>query len=215
MGIYVRGVKSLIKLCAIYMGSQSSPPSLDAPGVVVSEEGLNPSLSARKSLPPISPAEQRPLEQPSLPTTAETIGDLRMRLARELYRLELDLLSGGRIASRPCDCLEKHSSLGVKALAEELIPMSRAPLYGTILSWVDKHTSEFKVEEVAKHEPDYYRALAPEVRTFRKQLMGTESLGTIPTEEKGSRLTLDEAKRLAAEEAAKEVGRVWHFQEKT
>ena len=214
MGIYVQSVKSLIRLCAIYLESQSSPPSLAAPPLGHFPKSKPVSASAKGSFSPriisqeISPTEQR------MPTTAETIGDLRMRLARELYRLELDLLSGGRIASRPCDCLEKHSSLGVKALAEELIPMSRAPLYGTILSWVDKHTPEFKVKEVAKNEPDYYRAMAPEVRTFRKQLMETESLGTIPPEKKESQLSLDEAKKLAAEKAAKEVERVWHSQEK-
>lgn len=56
-----------------------------------------------------------------LPTMEETIEELRHRLGKELYRMELDLISGGRIAGRPCDCLGKKHTLGLEATAEELL----------------------------------------------------------------------------------------------
>jgi hypothetical protein len=106
-----------------------------------------------------------------MPTTAETVIALKERLAKELYRVELDLQGGGRIAGKPCDCLskKKHTS-GIEATAEELMSYDKSPLYGQVVTWFNQHAPEFDPKEIAKHEPGYYQALAPEIRNFRKQL---------------------------------------------
>jgi hypothetical protein len=117
------------------------------------------------------------LDKSELPTTAETIQELRRRLAKELYRVELDLQSGARISGKPCDCLSraKHSA-GIEATAEELMSYESNPLYGQVIQWIDDHSAVFEPSEIAKHPPAFYQAMAPEVRAFRKQVMGTESL---------------------------------------
>lgn len=109
-----------------------------------------------------------PLE---MPTTEETIAALKQRLTKELYRVELDLQGGGRIAGKPCDCLSKHKhSVGIEATAEELMSYEYSPLYQQIIDWFNQHGPEFDPSEIAKHEPGYYQAMAPEIRDFRKQL---------------------------------------------
>jgi len=139
-----------------------------------------------------------------LPTTEQTVRELKRRLAKELYRMELDLQAGARIAGKPCDCLSyaKHLS-GVEATAEELMSYETNPVYGEVITWLRSHEAEFEPEEIAKHPPEYYHRLVPEVRRFRKEVMGTEKM-----------LTLDEAKKLAAQEAEKEVEAKWQSQEK-
>jgi len=121
------------------------------------------------------PSEQKPMI--ILPTTEQTVQELKRRLAKELYRMEMDLQAGARIAGRPCDCLSyaKHLS-GVEATAEELMSYERNPIYGEIVLWLRAHEVEFEPQEIAKHPPDYYQTLAPEVRNFRKEVMGTEKL---------------------------------------
>ena len=59
MGIYVQSVKSLIRLCAIYLGSQSSPPSLAAPPLGHFPESKPASTSAKSFSP------RRQVAQPS------------------------------------------------------------------------------------------------------------------------------------------------------
>jgi len=113
-------------------------------------------------------------------TTEETIADLKHRLAKELYRLGLDLLTGGRIAGRPCDCFSKHA-LGLEAMAEELMTMDRDPVYAEITTWLRQREPEFTLAAVAQTEPSYYQGLAPTVRGFFKRLMGTESPGAMLT----------------------------------
>ena len=113
-------------------------------------------------------------------STEETIADLKHRLGKELYRLELDLLTGGRIAGRPCDCFSKHA-LGLEAMAEELMTMDRDPVYAEITTWLRQREPEFTLAAVAQTEPSYYQGLAPTVRGFFKRLMGTESPGAMLT----------------------------------
>ena len=111
-----------------------------------------------------------------LPTTAETVQELKRRLGAELYRLEMDLVGGGRIAGKPCDCLMKHSEMGILPTVEELVPMDSSPVNERIISWVTSHLPEFQIDAVSAKDPSYYRQLAPEVRTLRKELLGTEKL---------------------------------------
>ena len=131
----------------------------------------------------LAPLEAK--QRTALATTEETIDELKRRLGKELYRMEMDLQGGGRIANRPCDCLSKKHTLGIEATAEELMSYEANPVYGQIVSWLRAHEAEFEPEEIAKRPPDYYQSLAPEVRRFRKQVMGTGKLGPLlSTEEK-------------------------------
>lgn len=118
-----------------------------------------------------------------MPTTEETVQELRRRLGKELYRIEMDLQEGARIAGKPCDCLSAKHRLGLDATAEELMSYEANPIYGRIVDWLSAHEVEFEPEEIAKQPPDHYRALAPEVREFRKAVMGTERLGPLLSSE--------------------------------
>ena len=115
-----------------------------------------------------------------MPSTAETVGDVRRRLGKELYRFELDLLAGGRVAGKSCDCLQKHT-MGVEAISEELIPMDQQPIYPRILAWLNEHQVEFRPEEIERRTPEHYQALSSQVRTFRKEVLGTEKMGAMLT----------------------------------
>ena len=123
--------------------------------------------------PSLAPTCRLPEEDGALdmPTTEETITALKERLVKELYRVELDLQGGGRIAGRACDCLSKKKhTAGINATAEELMSYDTNPLYGQIVTWFEGHAKEFEPAEIAKHEPGYYQAMTPEIRNFRKQL---------------------------------------------
>ncbi len=112
----------------------------------------------------------------SMPTTGETITELKRRLAKELYRMEMDLAGGGRIAGKPCDCLSAKHHFGIEATAEELMSYESNPVYGKITAWLNNHTEDFKPGNINKNDVEYYRAMIPDVRIFRKEVMGTESL---------------------------------------
>lgn len=124
--------------------------------------------------PPKKPSQTsvpEPRQQTSMPTTAETITALKQRLGKELYRVELDLQAGARIAGKPCDCLTRAKHLGgLEATAEELLSYEHNPLYGNVLDWVKHHEIEFQPSEIAKHDKQYYRDFTPEVRDFRKEV---------------------------------------------
>lgn len=115
-----------------------------------------------------------------LPTTAETILELKRRMAKELYRVELDLQAGARISGKPCDCLSRAKHLGgIESTAEELMSYEKNPIYGQIVEWFNNHAAEFEPAEIAKRPPEYYQGLTPEIRNFRKLVMGTESLASL------------------------------------
>ncbi len=115
----------------------------------------------------------------SMPTTTETVAELKRRLGKELYRMELDLMGGGRIAGKPCDCLSAKHTFGLEATAEELMAYERNPVYEEVTTWLKKHQKEFEPTEIAKREPSYYQGLIPDVRNLRKRVMGTENLAAI------------------------------------
>jgi len=106
------------------------------------------------------------------PTTEETVMELRRRLGKELYRMEMDLASGARIAGKPCDCLDAKHTLELEGTAEELMSYGYDPVYGEIIAWLRGHQAEFRPEEITRRPPQHYRGLAPEVRGFRKGVMG-------------------------------------------
>ena len=157
---------------------ESPPPSSTGGAVPVSVrrtpyQQLS-SPPAPPSSPPSSPPAPSTLERP---TTAETVEELRRRLGKELYRVELDLQAGGRIAGKPCDCLTREKHLGgVEATAEELMSYEANPVYGRVVEWVNKHEGELRPEAIAEKPPSYYQGLTPEVRVLRKAVMGTEKV---------------------------------------
>lgn len=115
---------------------------------------------------------QRKARSVELATTPDTVKELKRSLAKELYRMELDLQRGGRIAGRPCDCLSNKHTLGLEAIAEELMSYEPNPVYSEIINWLQRHAPEFEPEGIAKQEAGYYQSLAPETRRFRKAVMG-------------------------------------------
>ena len=181
------------------------------PHAETEEEPPEPSTPAVSSQP-------APSYQPSavsLPTSDETVRELKRRLGRELYKAELDLAAGLLIAGKPCTCLESKHTLQLEAAAEELI--SEDPdntVYLDIIQWIK--TNQPKVTVEAIHSGKYaaeYPHMSNEFKNFRKRVMGT--VGTVATGESPStNITLEEAKQLASEEAAKEVERAWHSPEK-
>jgi len=157
-------------------------------------------------------AEER--KAPQLPTNEETRQVLRRRLAKELYRAELDLAGGLRIAGKPCDCLDSKHSLGLEAAAEELLPSEPDnPVYREILVWLEDNRPKLTIEAISSGQYDKeYPQMAAQFRDFRKRIMGTTALSAMI--EPKQQVSLEEAKKLAAEEAAKEVEKRWQSHEK-
>jgi hypothetical protein len=118
----------------------------------------------------------QPQAPQKLANTASTLHELKRRLAKELYRIEMDLAGGGRIDNVVCDCLAKKHHLGIEATAEELMSYDTDPIYGQVIKWMNDHLPVFEPAEIEKRPPSFYQAMAPEVRMFRKQVMGTESI---------------------------------------
>lgn len=155
----------------------------------------------------------------ALPTSEETTFALKRRLGRELYRAELDLAAGLKIAGKPCDCLTNKHTLELEAGAEELISQDPGnSVYRDIINWIAQNQSKVSIEAIyAGTYAGEYPRMANEFKNFRKRVMGSASDSTIlgqsaPTSTKT--LTLEQAKKLAAEEATKEVERQWHSIEK-
>jgi hypothetical protein len=119
--------------------------------------------------------------QTRLANTPDTLAMLKRRLAKELYRMEMDLQNGGRIPTKAggavsCDCLGQKHSLGIEATAEELMSYDKNPVYGKVISWMNTHAPVFDPAEIEKRPPEYYQQLTPEVRSFRKEVLGTEKM---------------------------------------
>lgn len=114
----------------------------------------------------------------SLATTEETIVDLNKRLAKEVYRFQLDLAAGCKIAGKPCDCCEKHPLFAIESMVEELVPMDpENPTYSALGQWIKANAHKLTIEASASGEYDQeYPHMAATMRAFRKDLMGTEKL---------------------------------------
>jgi hypothetical protein len=151
----------------------------------------------------------------ALPTREETNLELKRRLARELYRAELDLANGLKIAGKPCDCLSNKHTLGLEAMAEELLSADPGnPVYNDVISWIGNNQSKLTIEAIqsGKYAQQYPR-MASEFKDFRKRILGSDALK--PMAEKPSSMSLEEAKKIAADRAAKEVERQWSSPTKT
>ena len=152
-------------------------------------------------------------EGPALPTGEETSGVLKRRLAKELYRAELDLSGGLRISGKPCDCLDTKHTLGLEATAEELIAQEPDnPVYTEIIQWIQTNRPKLTIASIVSGQFDgEYPRMAAQFKSFRKTIMGTTSLIMMTEEEPP--LTLEEAKRLASNEAEREVEKRWQSKE--
>ena len=144
-----------------------------------------------------------------MPTAEQTTYELKRRLARELYRAELDLVGGLKIADRACDCLSEKHSLMLEAAAEELISQDPANgVYRDIIDWI--HTNQAKVTPEAITAGTYagqYPVMAAQFKKFRKDVLGTTSTAVVAKPEQT--ITLEQAKKIAATEAVAEVERRW------
>lgn len=161
-----------------YLGQLMSPPiqiSMPPPPVYKAPSGPsnNTQLSSHLDI----------TSRITLPTTKETLEELKRRLGKELYRMELDLMSGGRIAGKPCDCLSAKHTFGLEATAEELMAYEKNSVYQEIIDWLKAHRHVFEPAEIANHPAEFYIGLVPEVRNFRKRVMGTDSAGVLLNEE--------------------------------
>jgi hypothetical protein len=176
------------------------------------EEAYTPPVTAREPAPQklIGPvAVATPI---ALPTREETNQELKRRLARELYRAELDLAGGLKIAGKPCDCLSNKHTLGLEAMAEELISADpNNPVYNEIIRWIKDNAPKLTVEAIdsGKYAQEY-PGLASQFKDFRKRILGTDAFQAMVTNP--SNMTLDEAKEIASTQAKKEVERQWHSQ---
>lgn len=125
-----------------------------------------------------------------------------------------------RIAGKPCDCGSNKHTLMLEAAAEELISYDpdNAPIYKSIIAWIPDNATKITPEGIqsGKYDSEYPR-MANEFKMFRKGVLGSVADPVIPESGKqistdsipGQGMTLAEAKKLAAEEAAKEVERQW------
>ena len=175
----------------------------------------------------------------SLPTAEETLQELKERLYEEIYTAERDLSVGLLIAGKPCRCLEYKHRLKIQALAKELIPEDPNNIvYSDIIQWLTDNQDKVNTQAIAsgKYKQEYPH-MAAQFKEFRKRLertmapSTTKSASPVPsfddawkvveqqakkdaeqlvvTQVPTSPFTLEDAKKLAAEEAAKEVERVW------
>jgi len=195
--------KALEEFAATLPATRPQSPTTTPPvnSTVVSEV-------AETTIAPVAPSV-------GMPTTEETVTDLKRRLAKEMYRFQLDLASSCKIAGKPCDCCEKHPLLAIESLAEELVPMDPSnPIYYECTQWIKANAEKLTVEASASGAYDKeYPYMAATWREFRKNLLDTESLGAMIAPEK--QISLEEAKAEASRLAAEEVQRQWESTEKT
>lgn len=120
-----------------------------------------------------------------LPTKEETVTELKRRLGKELYRAELDLAEGLRIAGKPCDCLDLKHSLGLEAASEELIAQDPAnTVYRDIITWINVNRPKLSPAAIASGQYDQeYPLMASEFQQFRKRVFGTLSGQDKPPED--------------------------------
>lgn len=159
------GTKELERLVAIQKSSATlkevPPTSKTTPTTEMPEEATASSTPRRER-----------------PTTEETIAMLKRKLAKEAYKVEIDLANGLLIAGKPCDCLSDKHSLLFEALVEEAIPLDpRNPIYRKLMDWINAALpkSTFEAIRSGRYNAEY-PLMASEMRDFRKGLVGTTSL---------------------------------------
>lgn len=124
------------------------------------------------------------------PTAEETTDVLKSDLAKELYKLELDLARGLKINGKACDCAEFKHVFKIEAVAEELVP--REPdnkLYRKTIAWFHEHLPMMTKEASASGlYDDQYPHFAHDVAQFRKGVVGSLSVGALLTKDDKDRI---------------------------
>ena len=177
------------------------------------EESLKETSGEKPATPPPSPlpvASVAKVIQPqapgvSLPTAEETTQELKRRLGRELYKAELDFSAGLLIAGKPCDCLDNKHRLGIEAEAEELIASDpRNPVYQEIIQWFKDNGHKLTIPAIVsgEYKPEY-SLMANQFKEFRKRVLGTAAFDALAPA--SQEITLEDAKKIAANEAADKV----------
>lgn len=179
----------------------------------IEEEPYTPPVTVREPAPQKLLGPVAPANRIALPTREETNQELKRRLARELYRAELDLAGGLKIAGKPCDCLSNKHTLGLEAMSEELISADpESPVYTEIIQWIKYNQHKLTVEAIQEGKyAQEYPVLASQFKDFRKRILGTDAFQAMVA--KPSNMTLEEAKKIAATQAEKEVERAWSKKE--
>lgn len=180
--------------------------------------GANSTTQIGERPPKIEPQSsgQSPTVAVSKLTPAETLAYQKKEIAKEIWQLEKHLAQGCRIPDKtgkriPCDCCEKGTFIA--GLGYESIPIAeragqKSDIFEKIARWSEDLAPMVTVAAVESEKYDY-KKLSGEASALRKELMGTLALSAMASE-----ITLDEAKKLAAEEAQKEIEKKWHSQEK-
>jgi len=177
---------------------------------------------------PVAP-NKAPPEQKTTPTTItqepksggvspEQLIDYQKReIGKLLLRMESHYAQRLRIKGIPCDCGAGKHLLDLESLCEETIPMVDNPqVYYGVLEWIKEVGP--KSTDVAAKSLIYdgeYPSFSHQARDFRKEIIGSLDPSTLFPQKPGEpQITLEGAKKMAAEEAAKEVEEKWHSQEK-
>jgi hypothetical protein len=174
-----------------------------------------PAETTRKIVQPSIATEHPVSSKISLPNREETTRELKRRLARELYKAELDLANGLMIAGKPCDCLSEKHTLQLDAGAEELVSQDPTnSVYQEIRQWIVNNQHKITPSAIisGKYKKEYPH-MALQFKEFRKRTLDTADVAevkTIPMQK--HELTLEEAKIIAAEQAAAKVERIWNAQ---
>lgn len=109
------------------------------------------------------------------------------------------------------NCLSNKHTLMLEAAAEELVSQDPGnPVYQEIIQWIPENRAKVTPEAIAsgKYTAEYPH-MANEFKNFRKRVMG--SVGA-PQEPVPTKLTKEQAKKMAADAAAAEIERVWKEQ---
>lgn len=180
------------------------------------EKPTAPSLTAKPSF-AMPSSEGSKIE---LPTREEVNQELKQDLEMELNRLERDFSRGLLIAGKPCDCFNHRHWPRIKGIIIELIPYNPDKPYHEMTEWFEdnlhKGTPEAIVSGKYKMEYPY---MARKMKEFRKLFLGTQApLINRPTVivnkiQEVDEITLEQAKEIAAQEAAAKVESLWNSQE--
>lgn len=157
--------------------------------------------------------EKPPERQSGGLSTEETVAYENREIAKNLVQLEKHYAQRLRILGIPCDCGSGRHLLAIEGGCENAIPMVANPqVYYRILNWV-KEVGPKSTDEAAKsglYDEEYPR-FSHQSRDFRKEIIG--SLDPRALFPQKPEMTLEEAKAVAAEEAAKQIERRWESQE--
>ncbi|MBA7558416.1 hypothetical protein ES708_00019 [subsurface metagenome] len=173
---------------------------------------------------PVAPKEAPP-EQKTTPTitqeaqsggvSPEQLIDYQKReIGKLLLRMESHYAQRLRIKGIPCDCGSSKHLLDIESLCEETIPMIDKPqVYYRITDWV-KEVGPKSTDEAAKsglYDVEY-PTFSHQARDFRKEIIGSIDPATLFPQRPGGaepEMTLEEAKKEAAEKAAKHIEQFW------